>query len=264
MEINVLKIDPEKAAEFLARNRKNRALRWRHVRSLASDMSTGNWKLNGETIKFAADGTLLDGQHRLAAVVESGVAVEMLVVTGLSGLDQETMDTGAKRTLSDVLALRGEENSSHLAAAIVMRWRRQHGQIFNNISPTNAQAVAMLETHPELRYSISAVRPAVRALRIPWGLCAALHYDMTLINPEDAADFWTKLATGLGVHEKHPVYILRRRLEENAAMTGRKLDRIMIHAYLIKTWNAYREGRDVSIIRWIRGGASPEAFPELV
>lgn len=264
MNISVEKITPERAKELLAANGHNRPLRPRYVRTLATDMASGNWRLNGEGIKFAKNGTLLDGQHRLAAIIESGTTIELVIVRGLDASDQETMDTGRKRLLSDVLTLRGEENASALASAIATRWQRQQGQIFGHATPTTQQAIAVLDAHPALRHSVTTVNRASRALRIPHGLSAALHYEMTILDPEDADDFWHKLATGLGLHERHPVYILRRRLEDNAATLGKKLDRVMVHAYLIKTWNSYREGRDMAIVKWTRGGASPEAFPELV
>lgn len=60
-------ITPERAAEMLSKNKSNRKINQANVRRIADDMLTGNYKLNGETIKFYADGTLADGQHRLTA-----------------------------------------------------------------------------------------------------------------------------------------------------------------------------------------------------
>lgn len=263
MNITLEKVTPERARDLLALNRHNRPLRQRYVQALATDMTAGNWRLNGEAIKIAKDGLLLDGQHRLAAVIESGATVEMMVVVGLDISDQETMDTGRKRSLADVLALRGEENVASLAAAVGIYWRRQAGQITSNASPTNQQALAVLADHPGLRHSVTYASRVARTLRYSQGLAAALHYEMSLLNAEDAGDFWSKLESGLGLHERHPIYILRRRLEDNAAVIGRKLDRLMVHAFTIKAWNAYREGRDMTLVRWTRGGANPEAFPEV-
>ena len=45
--------------------------------------ATGGVAVNGEPIQIAEDGTLLNGQHRLNAVIESGATVPMLVVRGL-------------------------------------------------------------------------------------------------------------------------------------------------------------------------------------
>jgi hypothetical protein len=49
------------------------------VERLATAMSTGRWIETGESIKFDQDGYLLDGKHRLAAVLASGTEQMMLV-----------------------------------------------------------------------------------------------------------------------------------------------------------------------------------------
>lgn len=47
-------------------------------------MKTGRWVLNGETICFDSNGVLRDGHHRLLAIIESGVTIEVLVVRGVA------------------------------------------------------------------------------------------------------------------------------------------------------------------------------------
>ncbi|KAF7277615.1 hypothetical protein GWI33_002970, partial [Rhynchophorus ferrugineus] len=76
-------ITPDLARQYLAFNTHNRNVRSYRVKGYAADMRDGRWTLNGEAIKFSADGTLLDGQHRLQAVIEADVAVQMLVVRGV-------------------------------------------------------------------------------------------------------------------------------------------------------------------------------------
>lgn len=63
------------AETWLSRNSNNRNLRGQVIASYARDMKSGAWVLNGETVKIASNGQLLDGQHRLNAVVESGQTV---------------------------------------------------------------------------------------------------------------------------------------------------------------------------------------------
>ena len=86
-------ITPEQASEWLEQNTHNRKLRTHQVAAMVRDIQAGNWKWNGDSIKFAKDGTLLDGQHRLHAIVESGQPIEMLVIEGLDKDTQATMDT---------------------------------------------------------------------------------------------------------------------------------------------------------------------------
>ena len=47
------------------------------------EMQDGKWRLNGKTICFDSTGRLLNGQHRLSAVVRSGVTLTTVVVRGL-------------------------------------------------------------------------------------------------------------------------------------------------------------------------------------
>lgn len=88
--VEITDVDPELAERWLARNPNNRNLRRAVVDSYARDMSTGNWVLNGETIKLDVAGRLVDGQHRLSAVVAAEVTVPMIVVRGV---DPGVMDT---------------------------------------------------------------------------------------------------------------------------------------------------------------------------
>src|SRR5262245_34900010 len=91
----VVEVSPALAEEWLSKNPNNRNLRRPVVDSYARDMSAGHWHLNGETIKFAANGELLDGQHRLHAIAVSGNSVSMVVIRGLSADVMLTVDSGA-------------------------------------------------------------------------------------------------------------------------------------------------------------------------
>lgn len=66
-EVAWVPIDPATAERWLKANKRNRKLRRGPVLAYARDMAAGNWRLTGEAIKFAPDGTLLDGQHLLGA-----------------------------------------------------------------------------------------------------------------------------------------------------------------------------------------------------
>jgi hypothetical protein len=97
-------ITPELAAAWLEnRNTHNRPLRDYRIAELARDMSAGRWHDTGEPIKFDYNDALLDGQHRLGAIVASGVTIEMLVIWGLQPETQDYMDIGLKRSVADSL-----------------------------------------------------------------------------------------------------------------------------------------------------------------
>lgn len=68
-------------------------------------MASGNWRYTGEGIKFGPDGTLLDGQTRLRAIVLSGVTITMPVWRGIDPDAQLVMDSGRPRSNSDALSM---------------------------------------------------------------------------------------------------------------------------------------------------------------
>jgi len=112
-------ITPELAAKYLGGNTNNRPLRKTVVAGYASDMKAGNWKLTHQGIGLAPDGTLLDGQHRLAAIIESGIAVKMMVVQGIEKQTVIAMDDHAKRTAGDSLSIIRNEKITKEDIAII-------------------------------------------------------------------------------------------------------------------------------------------------
>lgn len=80
MRASVIKVTPILAKAWLEQNKSNRSLRPQRVNQYARDMKAGKWNLTGQGITFAEDGSLLDGQHRLNAIVVANVSVYMLVV----------------------------------------------------------------------------------------------------------------------------------------------------------------------------------------
>jgi len=91
-------ITPDLAAMWLkTSNKANRSIGERHVDKLANDMISGKWRTTHQGIAFYEDGVLADGQHRLAAIIKSGIAQQMLVVTGLERADAIDLLAEAER-----------------------------------------------------------------------------------------------------------------------------------------------------------------------
>lgn len=119
--VKKMTITPEMANEIISYsdsifcNRKSNAA---HYKLYSNDMKRDEWKTNGETLKFSAEGALIDGRNRLNAVMLSGRPVDFLCVGNLDQTVADTIDIGMKRTLEHALKMQGYayENS---AAAIV-------------------------------------------------------------------------------------------------------------------------------------------------
>lgn len=100
-------IDVNRAKKYLSRNINNRPLRASLVRQYARDMKNGAWQTWGyDPIAFDKDGNLLNGQHRLSAIIIANVPVIMRVARDVP--TETVFDLGAKRSISDMLAMNGD------------------------------------------------------------------------------------------------------------------------------------------------------------
>ena len=83
-------INPSEAEAYLTNNAKHRKIKDKKVDAYMKEMQDGKWQLNGKVLIFDANGRLLNGQHRLSAVVKSGVSLTTLVVRGVDPSVLET------------------------------------------------------------------------------------------------------------------------------------------------------------------------------
>ena len=105
--VKLVTITPEMAEEMLKKNIGNRKVNQANVNRIAADMATGNYRLNGETIKISSNGEILDGQHRLLAAVQSGVTFQTYIVYDIDRELIGTIDMGKNRSVADSLNIMG-------------------------------------------------------------------------------------------------------------------------------------------------------------
>jgi hypothetical protein len=98
-------ITPKLAEQWLQLNIHNRTKRGWWVSALSQMIKRGEWITSHQGIAFSKSGSLIDGQHRLEAIVDADQPVELLVVTGVSDDAYKVLDNGIKRTLSDLTGI---------------------------------------------------------------------------------------------------------------------------------------------------------------
>jgi hypothetical protein len=261
--VEIIDVTPEMAHDWLSKNPNNRNLRKTVTESYARDMAAGHWVLNGETLKIADSGQLLDGQHRLSAVIAADTTVPMIVVRNMPISVMPTVDAGAKRTYSDALKLQGEENTSVLAAVTrrAVLWARGYRTKTGSVSPTALEMNEFLEEHRRLRSSAEiAVKLAARSL-LPSSIMGLCHWLFSDLDPDDAAWFLARLADGDGLAADDPIAALRNRIVKMRVGGGRVNETDAL-ALIILAWNAHRSGETRSKLQLPRGGLTPENFPE--
>lgn len=265
LHAEVLTISKEMAEGFLAKNTHNRSPKSSNLRKVVRALTNGEWKLNGEAIKIAADGTILDGQHRLLGIAQTGIPMTTLVIRGLENATQETMDGGSPRSAADVLKLRGEDNSINLAAiAKKVRIAQTNGikaATSNSHVLTTAEIVRTVDETPALRDIAKHAMRVAQHTGMSASIAGLLIHTFYAIDSDDAEFFFERLTTGEMLASGHPIFMLRKSLSEIKSIRGQK-SMTFVAAIAIKAWNKYRDGETVSLLKFTAGGANPEQFPE--
>ena len=258
MKAELKTITPEWAAQILAhKNGGNRPKNRIHVESLAKEMKAGRWKVNGDTI--CLNGTkLIDGQHRLSAVVMSGVTIQSFVVEGLPSDVFDTKDVGKRRSAGDTLSVSGNQNACRLAAALIVIDKYLTSRSDKGVNYSNTEIRGLLAKYPDVPASLQTSYK-LRGLILP-SVLDACHYLFSRKDPELADVFVEKLMKGMDLEEGSPIYVLRERLLSNS-LSKAKLTRPYVMALCIKAWNCARRGSSVRCLRWREKGEVAEQFP---
>lgn len=263
-------VTPAIAAAWLEGKCPNRGVSDHLVNKFARDMIAGAWHLNGETIVFDINEALLDGQHRLWAVVESGVTVRMCVVKGADPKSMDTYDTGRSRSFADVLKIRGKSGNPSMASAAARWWRWydnfRTGNLSTGGSPSHDELGLSFGNHPSVETAVSVIAGHKSSNRkstpVPGGILTFVLSGALEANEVKAELWYHQIATGEGLRVGDPAHTLRERMFQDKSAL-RHMDNMTICAYTIKSWNAFYRGRDLKHLKWgvIKGGGS-EAFPE--
>lgn len=256
-----VEVTPAIAEDWLGRNSHNRSLRNRRVAELAGAMRRGEWMV-GQPIMWDNNGVLLDGQHRLWAVVESGCTVPMLVVEGLSPDTQLTIDLTARRNLNDTLRLMKHSDATQLGAVIGFKWRwDNHYRRQPTMKPSVIEGLQVLTDHPDLVDALKMAKPVFKRLRTSAAVSGGLAYEFSNVDPDAATEFFDTLATGIGLKANSPLTALRKHFEQHLSSRGE--GQVMQTALMIKAWNAWMAGEECQRLFWRSVGSRSEDFPEI-
>jgi hypothetical protein len=97
MKIEMQIITPEIAMQYLEKNDNIRDADLKRVSRYANSIKCGEWVTTHQGVAFNTLGQLVDGQHRLLAIVEANRAVELMVATGVSQDAVAEMDRNMPR-----------------------------------------------------------------------------------------------------------------------------------------------------------------------
>jgi len=260
LSVRAIMITPEIADMLLSSRGPNRHVSASVISKYARDMVAGRWRLNGQTIKLAADGRLLDGQHRLEAGKKAKKAFPAIVVEGLPEDSFSSLDIGRRRAMSDVLREQGESHTIVLASALRWLWMIKNGVVLAaNTSPTNGELFELLQKYPEIRLSLKHVG-SIREI-MGSGIASALHCTFAGTDRPKADEFFNRLIDGVQLSEQSPIRHLRERLIRTRSSHRVRLAEAERVALAIKAWNAFAAGKDIQLLSWRNRGVAREALP---
>lgn len=253
--IKVMHVDQMQALDWLTSNTHNRPLNKNMVRKIADDMRSGRWMDNGETIKFSKEGVLLDGQHRLMAIVEADVRIPLIVVFGIDEAAQSTIDIGAVRTIGNILSLNGIPNGNKIAAVarVVLRYQQTPNMVWSTEKdPTKIELVEFsLENADKLVYasnSALAARKATNVNSTAYGALAYLVQDCSKhIRKWD--DWHEAILYGHGLDKGDARLSFRNYHQRRKGQYSNWEGQVQV-ALAIKAWNAYVLNKPAQILRF--------------
>ena len=254
MPINDQIVTPAIAAEWLQLNTANRPMSAVTVDAYAREMKAGNWiGLGADAIVFSTSGTLINGQHRLAAVAKSGITIEVAVRTGADPESFVAMDQGRRRLAGDHSCLNGVRHRNSVASALRFLAAHDAGA-FKTCGPREPtlalrDVVACFARYPEIETNAVICRHfkmfRTGASMGAFTLCAR-------VDRNDAMSFFGSVGSGENLAAGSAEIILRRQLESQSPKIRQELPP-MRAARLIKGFNLYREtkatGRGIKVIQ---------------
>lgn len=257
-----LKITPKLASAMLLRNDRNRHVYERHVQTLVMAIERGEYVQTHEGIAFDTLGRLLDGQHRLHAVILSGLAIDCDVHFGRPPETFDRINVGKPRTAANVLEIAGAKFTTASAAAARCLLSIRAGRTYVDRAITQHQIVECVQQTPRLIKAVKVaenVRVSIGHKISMAGVAVGSFFLDEAVGVEQDP-FIEKLKTGVGFNNKQdPVLRLRERLTKGGGKDSR-VNPVETAALMIKAFNYWTEGRPIQVLIW---RAVDELFPRV-
>ena len=241
----VVSITPRLAEMMLQSNTRNRALSATTAKKYAESMSRGEWMLSAQGISFSCNGMLIDGQHRLAAIILAERAVKCTIWFGCAADEFQVLDAGRARSPGDILSIEGMDNYHVRAAVAQIMWR------IRNRTQSGAPRLVVAQFARELAGDAmdKAILHANRSKRVlnPTAMVIAIYSILTQSNFAHRIDaFCEGVKTGASLDPKSPILALREFFRTSSALSRNSRDRVVLEASaVVIAWNAFIKGRVV-------------------
>ena len=271
VNVKIETITPAQAKKWLEGNVDNRRLRESRVLYLARILTDGEWELTGDAIVFDDQGVLINGQHRLSAVVVANISAQFLVLRGVPTKAQEVMDQNLSRSVADQLQRRGVSYPHVIASALGWIARFEYMEETGNIhyanpamqQPSMRRQLHIFEENLELVDEVQGMSKLTYHLKVRPGPTLAAKHRLARIDAEEAEIFFKHLAEGIGLSKDDPIRRLREwcLVDKSSIRGSGRAPTYRYLAQVFKAWNYWREGMSVQKLSWVFTPTKKEAWP---
>lgn len=250
-------VTPELAAVALSTSKGNRSLRPTAIAQMASQMGKGEWALTGEPIIFGLDGSLIDGHHRLNAVVLSGVSILSLVVEGIPQGAFAYIDIGIIRTPGDIFGLAGIVDANNSAAAVraMLEYSAAVGSIgigglVGARNPSKAYLMELWKKDEEQWQEAASLAGRIyKSLHASRAMMTGMVFLFLSVDSQTARAFCEDVISGAELVEGNAALTFRNNLMRASNNKMSESNRRSLMVKFCQCWNAYRKGQKLMVTR---------------
>lgn len=261
-------IDPIWAELILEKNGRNRPLSHPRIARYSRALIAGRWNFTGDAIQIDWNEDLLNGQHRLHAIVLSGVSMQVNLVTGLPPESQRYMDQGRARSAGNQLAVEGMSSATQIAAIVKVYLAWAGGQLTTEVKGVlgaTDEIVEYAHEHKEqLQRAVTLADRVRKNIKVMTGATGAVAYRALMLDDEAAEEFFNVLAHGANLELGSPILTFRNHVMKLRTTRTSRTNAEMVFL-LVVTWNAWRSGRtNMTRIQLPKNGVKDSKIPEML
>lgn len=265
-KIEICTVTPELARSWMEKNIGNRPKYPSNTKKLVTAINAGKWKMTGDPIRFSASGKLIDGQHRLMAIIETGKQVPCVVMRDLGDDIFDVIDSGKPRGKVDVLSIEYGlpiDTSGVLSTATSLAIDYARGQFGFGGKADKSELIVFIDQNSEIITSAEYAQKLPKTSSpTPRSIAAFFHFHATKKSEEDANKFLERFMVG-AVNGTDDNLLHLRNLCTSAKVIRRPISTTEVLWRLIKIWNAEQRGKPIKYFN-NTSVRKDESFPNFI
>jgi hypothetical protein len=244
-------VNMAKAMDHLMGKNRKRSEPW--VRRWERALRGGRWKdLPNQGFAFDWEGLFRDGQHRIEAIIRTGIEPDVWVAFGVDPEAFPVMDTGLRRNAAQNLALDGIKHAHPVSYVVRLKFRTENGGEMPDDGFVHEEGTRLMTQDDVMERAFAAghkVRQEHKGVTLSSAVLAYWLIAQQSRRKLSVDEFFTGLyGEGAGFTEDHPIHRLRRKLKP-LAKAGRKASQYLSQtqqaAWIILAWNTWIAGRSI-------------------